>query len=270
MGRLTNFLGGGFVVASMFAALPAQAVVITYGGQTATDGSGLTSSLINASNQLAFGGQFYIETFDRGTAMTGAPSGLTVTDATKNIFINSGTGAVNSFNTISVTADIGGLGVRQGGVVGVAANPLNDVTNFAYGPGKTGATSATVTINYSNVLAATGKAINYFGFYYGSIDNYNDMYFYNSSGTEIAKVLGSTILNALGGVPGSWTDPKSNQYVNLSFAPEEAFTSMKFVSTGVAVEMDNIVAGINVPEPASIALLGLGLLGLGAVRRRKS
>lgn len=87
-------------------------------------------------------------------------------------------------------------------------------------------------------------------------------------------ITGSEILASQGGVSGNQTAPGSNVYVNLAFAPGETFTAFEFRTTGVAFELDNIVIGLTsrgtIPEPSSIALLGLGLLGFAAVRRRKS
>jgi hypothetical protein len=44
---------------AMAAALPAQALLITFGGQNALDNSGLTSSLISNTNQMPAGSGFF-------------------------------------------------------------------------------------------------------------------------------------------------------------------------------------------------------------------
>ena len=138
---------------------------------------------------------------------------------------------------------------------------------------------ATVKVDYTSFLnnVAPGKKITYIGMYYGSIDTYNNIAFYNGNtlltGTGIMSdgvITGQEILSSQGGATGNQFQPGSNVYVNLDFSPNESFTAFEFRTTGVAFELDNIVIGVSsVPEPASLALVGLGLVGF-ALRRRKA
>jgi hypothetical protein len=250
---LARFAMGAVALA---AAAGAQAVTVTYDFAVPLDGSGKTSRLVGAANANV--GNVFVETFDRAD----------------------GTGGLNTpSNLVSVTTvSGGGFGFAKGSLDSVYAAPAGNTTNFAYGPTQgSGSRSAEVNVNYTNLLSGLGPnaSLNYLGLYYGSIDTYNDLIFFNAAGQVIQTITGASLINQFNGTSGNQSADSSNIYVNLFFDRAEEFTSFNFRTTAPAFEMDNLVVGFQVaaptrvPEPGSLALIGLGLTALAVSRRRK-
>lgn len=261
------------VASASLLAFPASALTITYGGQLAGDGSALTSNFVPANNIPTVGSGYFVETFDPSTAGTNiAP--LLVSNS--NINIQPGC-SVNFFGDPGITTTFtgGGLGVQTGSN-GAGAAPAGNTTCYGFGPAPAGSTqnplpattSASIKVDYSNLLTGLGARISYLGLYYGSIDTYNDIVLYDGANV-LSIITGSSVLAALGGISGNQIQAGSNVYVNFDFLPGETFTGFRFETTNVAFEVDNVVIGLDnrVPEPGSLALFAAALLGFAATRR---
>lgn len=288
-----------FTAVAAFSALPAQALIITFsqfdgGGnlinaQVPGDGSGLTSEFIDPSNMMNPASGYFVETFDQATYTPIPRADGTGPAGTTDPSLFGGLGqilggqadgcSINAFGGPDISTTGGGFAIKKGSNSAGAA-PAGDNTCYAFGPRPNGGTPATVKIDYSPILRP-GDSINYLGLYYGSIDNYNNIAFFNGD-TELqvgnsllsdGVLAGSEILAASGGTSGNQLQSGSNVYVNFFFEPGETFTAFEFRTTGIAFEFDNVVIGLasrDVPAPATLALIGLGLAGLSLTRRRRA
>ncbi|MDP3537777.1 MAG: PEP-CTERM sorting domain-containing protein [Azonexus sp.] len=243
-----------------FASLPANALTVTFGGVNPNDGSFLTSALA-PTNQNNLPAGIFVETFDvkGGCGLNSAALGV-----------------VTSGNFWMTT-----------GASGTAAAPANDTTCYGSGPqtliagDPLGANTATIDFSGAAANFFPGKKIDYLGFYWGSIDSYNDITFYaNGVAITISKLNGFTLNSSVldgsdilrfGGNSGDRANPNTNRYVNMYFDENERFDKLVMHSSQYAMEIDNVVVRVAIPEPSVLLLIGTALLGLGfGSRSRKA
>gem|GEM_PF-1044139 len=173
---------------------------------------------------------------------------------------NAGTAANGCGATYSSAPDGTGAlsagSIVQGSSSGVYAAPPGDTSFYLT------VSPAASTSTYIDLAAAA----NYFGFFTGSLDDYNSAAFF-FNGVLVDSFTGTDV-NLIAFHEAPTGNQSQAAYVDFSTTGHELFNQVELISTSNAFETDNDAFGV-VPEPAPLALLGLGALVLFAVRRQK-
>lgn len=191
-------------------------------------------------------------------------NGQTSAIGTCNVSFNNGD-ASNNCNAV-YTGTVSGNFV-SGSLSGQYAAPVNDTSVYLAVSPSSGSQSVTISL---------ANQANYFGFYTGSLDSYNLVQFYLNN-VLVDSFTGADINSKA--FPNSATNGNQNQAEYINYFPtvgtaQAFFDKIIYSSSQNAFETDNHSFGVasipvSVPEPGSLALMGLAALGLFSARRRK-
>ena len=201
-------------------------------------------------------------------AVGGAPTGVSYVNFDNLALGNAGGVSGN----VTVTFLSGDGQVVNGAIPGIAAPPF--ISNSNGSPFGDATVSGPDTTNYvtagiGSVEFDFGGPQLYLGLLWGSVDDYNTLEFFDGN-TLVGTITGSDITGSPDGDQGV----NGTYYVNINSTL--AFTRVVATSTDqYTFELDNMAFDEDrqdpvIPEPASIALLGLGLTGLGVIRRKRA
>jgi hypothetical protein len=190
-------------------------------------------------------------TISFGGVTAGDGSGLTTAVAGATVY---------TFNDSSHDDYSGDGSVLSESISGMSAAPAGDSTAYL-------SVAYPKAAGVETFLAASGNSYNYFGLYWGSIDDYNSLAFYKN-GALVTTVSGLDVI-AMGTQLGDQAAAGSNRYVNIDFGTG-SFDRIDFTTTQYAFESDNhAFANTSVPEPGTLSMMALGLLGAAAAARRR-
>jgi hypothetical protein len=222
-------------------------------GGTGISSASTAAALLTASVGGVPVGAGAYESFDGLGAASGAiGNGMTVT------FSGTGAGAVAGPDAPGLYA-APFISAGNGAMFG---NPQEDGQNQ----------SQYLTTGIGQVTMELDDYHQYFGLLWGSVDDYNSLSFYDGS-TLLFSFTGHDIDSLASGKQGA----DGTLYVNIN--SDTPFDRVVASSTSYGFEFDNVALAVNpielpensaVPEPGTLALLGLGLFASVVARYRRN
>lgn len=233
--------------------LPAFVVIGTFGMHSAQAAFNITVEAPGVLNSTATFSSYGVETFD------GLSSGLYPSFD-------------SSFGGTSITGSFSNATIVPANQYGGAGGGGNYVTD-----------------NNGNFSMTTTSNLTYFGLWISALNSTNNLDFYN--GTTLVESFVPADLIAL--VIGNSAYKGNPSWGGIDKDPGEPFAFVNFFDTtgtfnkitvsGFGYESDNYTVGTftsqsgvavgpvaDVPEPLSLALLGIGIAGLGMVKRQRT
>lgn len=202
---------------------------------------------------------------------TGAVAGQTYDPLNSFFLFNNGTYA-SLASGISLSFTGTNAGIVNGSLANQYAAPVFSNDNGKlFGNGNGPDTTSYVRVGTSSSATFTFTAAEqYVGLLWGSVDSYNTLTFFsgvNGTGINVGSLTGADLPST--GSNGNQT-AAGTAYINISST--QSFQSIVLTSTVNAFELDDLAFGTRqpVPEPVSMALLGSGLVGIAAFRRRRA